>query len=166
MAPPRRLLLGWIAVAGMAALAGCGGADGGGGGGGATSPATAATTATTATAAGGGAVARPAGLRGEAAAAADTVVKVLEEASGEDACYEWLGSAYVESLGGQEDCARRFDPLVTGPYDRITSMRVTRPGRSAVAQVTGSGAGGPVTLRLALATTGWRVNGASGLPAE
>jgi hypothetical protein len=151
---PRRCLLGWIATAGIAALAGCGGDDDGGERG--TSP------ATTAAAAGGGAVARPAGLRGEAAAAADTVVKVLEEASGEDACYEWLGSAYVESLGGQEACARRFDPLVTGDFDRIDSVRVTEPGKSAEAQV--SGGGGKATLRLALATTGWRVNGASGLP--
>ena len=142
-------------------LVGCGD-DGGEGGGTGAAPTT--TTESAPAPEGGPPVRRPGGLSGEAAEAADVVVEFLEQPSGEDACFALVGTEYADSLGGQEACARRFDPLVTGRYDTIASVRVVKPGVEAAAEVTSSQGGGRVTLKLAMATTGWRVDGASGLP--
>ena len=94
-----------LVLVGLIALLGCGGGDGGDGGGGA-SPRTEESTG----------IERPRGLAGEAAQAADVVVELLEQPSGEEACYSLLGTDYVEALGGQETCARRFEPVVTGEF--------------------------------------------------
>jgi hypothetical protein len=91
-------------------------------------------------------------------------VELLEQPSGKDACFASLSSAYVESLGGQEACARRYDPLVTGDFNTVGPVRVVKPGVEAVAEVTSSQGGGRVTLRYKRVAGGWNVIGASGLP--
>ena len=106
----------------------------------------------------------PPGLSGEERKAAQTVAAFLNEASGIDACFAWVASDYVDSLGGQKRCAKLYDPLVTGDFSEIRSVRIVEPGARAVAVVAPEGDGEPVDLKLAMATTGWRVDGASGLP--
>ena len=71
---------------------------------------------------------------------------------------------YLDSLGGEEVCARRFHPVVTGDYDTIASVRILKPEVEAAAEVTAPGGAPRVTLKLAMATTGWRIDGATGLP--
>jgi hypothetical protein len=146
-------------VVAVFALGGCGGNDDKSGTGGRTAATPTATTpAATAT------TAVPPTLSGEAAEAAKVVAEFLDAPSGADACISLVGTQYADSLGGQGACAKQFDPLVTGPYNRIASVRIVKPGTEAAADVTAAKGGRPVVLKLARATTGWRINGAAGLP--
>jgi len=149
----------WVGTLSIVLLAslvplGCGGGDGG------DSPSTTSPAPTEDVAL----IQRPPGLSGEASAAADVVVELLELPSGAEACFALIGTEYLDSLGGEEVCARRFDPVVTGDYDTIASVRILKPEVEAAAEVTAPGGAPRVTLKLAMATTGWRIDGATGLP--
>ena len=112
-----------------------------------------------------GAVEAPAGLSGEEKKVAAGVTELLEQKSGADACFDSLGAQYVESLGGSEKCGPALDPLVTGDYNKVASIKVVKPGSKAEAEVTPTGGGDPVTLELTFASPGaWNVTGASELP--
>jgi hypothetical protein len=144
-----------LLLVGLAVLAGCGGEDDDGG---------AEKEPKTAPAA---KVERPAGLSREERKVADGVAELLEAKDGDEACFASLGAQYVESLGGNEKCARAFDPLVTGDYNKISSVKVLKPGDQgeAEAEVTSASGGSPVELELDFASPGaWNVTGASNLP--
>jgi hypothetical protein len=143
----------------LVALAGCGDDDENGGSGEKTStaPKTSAQAKTV----------TPSGLSPEEKKVAAGVAELLEAESGEDACFEALGAQYVEELGGEEKCAKAFDPLVTGDYNTISSVKVIKPGDQgkAEAEVTSSGGGSPVKMTLVFASPGsWNVTRVDNLP--
>jgi hypothetical protein len=142
-------------LVGLLVLAGCGGDDDGDGGEGNGAKAPTTTVPETPI---------PTGLSGEDKEVADAAAGLLEARSGEDACFELLGADYVESLGGEDACAKALDPLVTGNFDRVASVRVVKPETQAFADVSGR-SGRHVTIRFAKASTGdWNMDAASGLP--
>lgn len=90
----------------------------------------------------------------------EVALQLLNAPSGDDPCYAIVASDYVESLGGLEGCAKKFDPVARGPLDRVTAAGPSADGKSGTAEVESSEGGEKRTIEFARTVAGeWRVDG-------
>jgi hypothetical protein len=145
-------LLGVLLVV-LVLVVGCGDDDGGNGGGATTTEAPAAAASAT--------TSEDARIEGAAGKAmVEVTIELLNATNGDDPCFAIVASDYVESLGGLEGCAKKMEPIATGPLDTITHAAELPGGETGEVHVESSDGSQTQTIKFAKSAAGkWNIDG-------